>query len=163
MTDWPDPRFPERNISPLEIGIVSAVVFAPTALYLWGLIAPIIRLLLSSLGREQMANSSDTGCGTLIAIAAIAFFVGRASVSEKATRSEPPSPTAQQFIDAPVADPQPAPSTRPVYSAPQRFAEPSAYYRNCSAARAAGAAPVMAGDPGYAPHLDRDGDGVGCE
>ena len=21
----------------------------------------------------------------------------------------------------------------------------------------------MAGDPGYAPHLDRDGDGVGCE
>ena len=37
------------------------------------------------------------------------------------------------------------------------------YYRNCSAARAAGAAPVRRGDPGYASHLDRDGDGVGCE
>jgi hypothetical protein len=36
-------------------------------------------------------------------------------------------------------------------------------YRNCSHARAAGAAPVRAGDPGYGPHLDRDGDGVGCE
>ena len=37
------------------------------------------------------------------------------------------------------------------------------YYRNCSEARAAGAAPVRAGDPGYGRHLDRDGDGVGCE
>ncbi|MEO7635929.1 MAG: excalibur calcium-binding domain-containing protein, partial [Sphingomicrobium sp.] len=35
-------------------------------------------------------------------------------------------------------------------------------YRNCSAARAAGAAPVRAGDPGYGSHLDRDGDGIGC-
>ncbi|WP_240325661.1 excalibur calcium-binding domain-containing protein [Sphingomonas mesophila] len=34
---------------------------------------------------------------------------------------------------------------------------------NCSAARAAGAAPVRAGDSGYGSHLDRDGDGVGCE
>ena len=36
-------------------------------------------------------------------------------------------------------------------------------YANCSAARAAGAAPVRRGDPGYGGHLDRDGDGVGCE
>lgn len=36
-------------------------------------------------------------------------------------------------------------------------------YANCAEARAAGAAPVMAGDPGYGRHLDRDGDGIGCE
>lgn len=36
-------------------------------------------------------------------------------------------------------------------------------FANCSAARAAGAAPVRRGDPGYGPRLDRDGDGVGCE
>lgn len=36
-------------------------------------------------------------------------------------------------------------------------------FANCSQARAAGAAPVRAGDPGYGRHLDRDGDGVGCE
>ncbi|MCZ1004582.1 excalibur calcium-binding domain-containing protein [Streptomyces mirabilis] len=35
--------------------------------------------------------------------------------------------------------------------------------RDCAAARAAGAAPVHVGDPGYSRHLDRDGDGVGCE
>lgn len=36
-------------------------------------------------------------------------------------------------------------------------------FANCSAARAARAAPVRRGDPGYSPRLDRDGDGVGCE
>ncbi len=36
-------------------------------------------------------------------------------------------------------------------------------FRNCTAARAAGAAPVKRGDPGYGSHLDRDNDGVGCE
>lgn len=36
-------------------------------------------------------------------------------------------------------------------------------YANCAAARAAGAAPVRRGDAGYGAHLDRDGDGVGCE
>lgn len=38
-----------------------------------------------------------------------------------------------------------------------------AEFANCSQARAAGAAPVRMGDPGYGRHLDRDGDGVGCE
>jgi len=51
---------------------------------------------------------------------------------------------------------------------PQRLgiaSEPSnnVYFPNCAAARAAGAAPVRRGDPGYARHLDRDSDGVGCE
>lgn len=39
----------------------------------------------------------------------------------------------------------------------------SVYYKNCTAVRDAGAAPVRRGEPGYASHLDRDGDGVGCE
>jgi hypothetical protein len=37
------------------------------------------------------------------------------------------------------------------------------FYENCDEARAEGAAPVQEGDPGYGPHLDRDGDGIGCE
>lgn len=36
-------------------------------------------------------------------------------------------------------------------------------FPNCAAARAAGAAPVVRGDPGFGSHLDRDNDGVGCE
>jgi hypothetical protein len=37
------------------------------------------------------------------------------------------------------------------------------YYANCSEARAAGAAPLYVGDPGYRAGLDRDGDGIACE
>ncbi|MGW2814138.1 excalibur calcium-binding domain-containing protein [Streptomyces sp. NPDC001415] len=39
----------------------------------------------------------------------------------------------------------------------------SVYYKNCAAVRAAGAAPLHRGEPGYAAHLDRDGDGIACE
>ncbi len=42
-------------------------------------------------------------------------------------------------------------------------AAPARAFANCAEARAAGAAPVRRGDPGYGPHLDRDNDGVGCE
>ena len=36
-------------------------------------------------------------------------------------------------------------------------------FPNCTAARAAGAAPIRIGQVGYGAHLDRDGDGIGCE
>lgn len=41
--------------------------------------------------------------------------------------------------------------------------ERSIYYARCADARADGAAPIHVGEPGYASHLDRDGDGVACE
>jgi hypothetical protein len=49
----------------------------------------------------------------------------------------------------------PAPVARPV-------AQPVSY-ENCDAARAAGAAPIAQGQPGYRTELDRDSDGVACE
>ncbi|MEN3974783.1 excalibur calcium-binding domain-containing protein [Emcibacter sp. SYSU 3D8] len=52
---------------------------------------------------------------------------------------------------------QPQQRVQPAYGGGSRS------FSNCAAARAAGAAPVRAGDPGYGKHLDRDGDGVGCE
>lgn len=52
----------------------------------------------------------------------------------------------QQFV-APVQAPQ----------------QPSTYYRNCRAVWDAIGGPIHAGQPGYDSHLDRDGDGVGCE
>ena len=63
---------------------------------------------------------------------------------------------------APVPAPVVAPAPAPVPVAPPAPA-PAVYYKNCDAARAAGAAPVHRGDPGYDKHLDRDGDGIGCE
>ncbi len=37
------------------------------------------------------------------------------------------------------------------------------YYSGCNAVRAAGAAPLYRGEPGYRPEMDGDGDGVACE
>lgn len=68
--------------------------------------------------------------------------------------------TAVQSRESAVAAPQ-AQSAPP--AAQPSPPAPSAYYDNCTAARNAGAAPVRSGDPGYGRHLDRDGDGVGCE
>lgn len=65
---------------------------------------------------------------------------------------------AQQAAAQQAAKPAPAPA--PVAPAP---APAAAYYANCAAAKAAGAAPLYAGQPGYSTALDRDKDGVACE
>jgi hypothetical protein len=58
--------------------------------------------------------------------------------------------------------PQPAPAEPPVPATPEPAA-PEVVYANCDAVRAAGAAPIRAGTPGYSTRLDGDGDGVGCD
>lgn len=64
-----------------------------------------------------------------------------------------PAPPAPAPAPAPEPPPAPAPAPAPV----------EVYYKNCDAVRAAGKAPIYAGQPGYSGKLDRDGDGVGCE
>lgn len=65
---------------------------------------------------------------------------------------------------APAASRSAAPSkpaTRPAALSGELGGD--AYYANCAAARAAGAAPLRRGKPGYREAMDRDGDGVACE
>lgn len=47
--------------------------------------------------------------------------------------------------------------------AEQQQQQVNTYYPNCTAAKAAGAAPLYRDQPGYSTKLDRDGDGVACE
>jgi len=63
----------------------------------------------------------------------------------------------------PPIDVPPAGSGEGEGTAPTTVAGGDVYYANCAAARAAGAAPIYEGDPGYRPGLDRDRDGVACE
>ena len=68
-------------------------------------------------------------------------------------------------VDQNISDPG-VPAQVPETGAPHAGAGSAGgtvYYQNCDAARAAGAAPVRRGDPGYGAHLDRDGDGIACE
>lgn len=53
-------------------------------------------------------------------------------------------------------------SSPPVHASQRAFGG-DVCFRNCAAARAAGTAPIRAGEQGYGRHLDRDGDGKACE
>jgi hypothetical protein len=70
-----------------------------------------------------------------------------------------PTPPAQ-YVTPVVVTP---PVVTPPVVTPPVVTPPSAYYANCSEVRAAGAAPLYRGQPGYSSKLDRDGDGVACE
>ena len=82
------------------------------------------------------------------------------------TTSKPPTTTAVPKTStrppAPRTTALPPPTTSKVAPPPP---EPvvDVYYSNCSDARAAGAAPLYVGDPGYRTGLDRDHDGIACE
>jgi outer membrane biosynthesis protein TonB len=94
------------------------------------------------------------------------------TVTVTATPAAAPEPATTVTVTAtpaatprPVAKPAPpTPKPKPTRTA-TRAPEPpaSAFYENCAAARAAGAAPLYAGEPGYRSGLDRDHDGVACE
>ncbi|MFI5559152.1 thermonuclease family protein [Amycolatopsis japonica] len=78
----------------------------------------------------------------------------------------PPTSVAppQQPVAPPITRAEP---TTKKSTPPPAAAEPdppkTVSYANCDAVRAAGAAPLYAGQPGYNRKLDRDGDGVACE
>ena len=67
-----------------------------------------------------------------------------------------PAPAPVPAAPAPVAPPAPVVPAAPAPAA-------AVYFANCAAARAAGAAPIFAGQAGYRAALDRDSDGVACE
>ena len=78
----------------------------------------------------------------------------------------PPAVMAPEPVAAPVVQPEPEPAPVEPAPAPEVVAPAPAtevYYKNCDAVRAAGAAPIYQGTPGYASHLDRDKDGIGCD
>lgn len=71
------------------------------------------------------------------------------------TATPPVAPAPVPVPTAPIPLVSPIPSTEPPAT--------DVYYANCTAARAAGAAPLHVGEPGYRTALDRDKDGIACE
>ncbi|MBT2441880.1 excalibur calcium-binding domain-containing protein [Streptomyces sp. ISL-36] len=93
------------------------------------------------------------------------------TVTETVTEDPTASPTVTETVPAPVesepvAPPPPPPpqtTSTPPEPEPEETTDEMAYYEDCDAARAAGAAPLLRGEPGYRDGLDRDGDGIACE
>ena len=74
-----------------------------------------------------------------------------------------PQPAPLPPPPAPSPAPQPAPAP-PAPLAPSATPAPSGkYYQIRKAVWNDLGGPIYRGQPGYAPHLDRDNDGVGCE
>jgi len=126
-----------------------------------------------------MANNQEGSCFGAALVLGVVFMMGRCSISETLPVSSPTEAYASDTFATSFDAAAPVETGdivanigvfEPLQAAadlPERIeAEPegqSVHYPNCSAARAVGAAPVYEGDPGYAAHLDRDNDGVGCE
>lgn len=82
--------------------------------------------------------------------AAAAEAAEKAAQEKAAQEAQQAEEAAQEQAQEPEEPAQPA-------------QKPQAYYRNCAEAKAAGAAPLYQGDPGYRSALDRDHDGIACE
>ena len=91
-------------------------------------------------------NHDSADAAASASAAAEASASAAAEATEQAAQEEPAQP------EAPAQEPQSEPE-----------APADAYYANCTEAKAAGAAPLYRGDPGYRDKLDRDHDGIACE
>lgn len=149
---------------------MKAFLVRQVVLPVWGLIAAglVVLFMLGSAGADE---EQDSPVNTTVAtrfedVLPLAPTLGStlATTTTEATILPPTTaaPVTSATTTVPVTRATVPPTTRaPVTAAPTTVA--GTYYANCTAARNAGAAPVRRGDPGYAPHLDRDNDGVGCE
>ena len=92
---------------------------------------------------------------------ALVLGVGLAGCDDTAsTSSDAPSSTAPAESQQDSGSDGSADSEEEATSEPEPQKE---FYANCDDAKAAGAAPMYKGDPGYRPELDRDKDGIACD
>lgn len=162
----------------------------PGILVVLGVAGFFTGIYVAATGRKSWAHVPRGRRGGLILLAAavVAFIIGvctLAAAEPDATESNqtttivepvqepappapapepepaPPAPVPEPVYVAPEPEPAP-PAPEPVYEAPAPAAPP-VYYQNCAAVKAAGAAPIHVGEPGWDPKFDKDGDGTGCE
>ncbi|TQN32246.1 excalibur calcium-binding domain-containing protein [Haloactinospora alba] len=114
----------------------------------------VVAVVLGGIQGCSSGSADETGAAAPSTSAAPTVTVSTTRTQEvEVTTTETVETTATETVRETATEEEPA----------QGGNGPDEYYENCDAARAAGAAPVREGDPGYGPHLDRDGDGVGCE
>lgn len=122
------------------------------------LVAALVGLTTLS-GCGDRATTSSTTTSKPPALAAPAGTTTRPA----STTSRPATSSTTTTTNKPATTTTKPATTTTSKAAPETEATEDAYYSNCSEAKAAGAAPLHRGDPGYRKALDRDGDGVACE
>ena len=148
---------------PGECWAASAVEFATKTLVGKPVQVSASRLLLAD-GTDYAVLAVGQGAARAIAGADTAIQVAETAAKRATMGFWGPSCGGLDVKPAPVVappvapQPQPQPKPQPAPPAPAPVS-----YANCTAVKAAGAAPLYRGQPGYSSSLDRDGDGVACE
>ena len=129
----------------------------------------LLLIALGSMGGGASKSGSTSVAATVTktvtstVLAPAETVLAQAPISTVTITEATPAPPPAAFVAPPVVEAPQAPVPPYVEAPPTVEAPASANYQNCSAARAAGAAPIYAGEPGYSSKLDGDGDGVACE
>ncbi|WP_432984284.1 excalibur calcium-binding domain-containing protein [Dactylosporangium sp. CA-233914] len=132
--------------------------------------------------RPLLIGLGSALAGLCVLCACVGFFAPKDHEGEDRNRERPAAPSAVTSAAAPTsaATTRAATTTAPPVVVVTTTTEPpppppvvvetttedepeDVYYKNCTEARNAGAAPLYRGEPGYRAALDRDGDGVACE
>lgn len=110
---------------------------------------------------EQLFSGQDAGPNSTVPLVPVEVAPSPADQSSTTgTATPPPTPAT----NAPTtAAPTTSPSTTAEPTTTRAPTTQAVYYANCDAVRAAGAAPLHQGEPGYRKALDRDGDGTACD
>jgi hypothetical protein len=142
-------KTPPVNRNALIIGSITGLV--------------LLLVLMSNCGGDDKRSGSSTTSTVTKTVTATAA-PSTTTVTVSVVAEPPPSelPVLAVPPEAPLATERPP--ALPVPLMPQAPQAPAnVYYKNCTAARAAGAAPLYVGEPGYRSGLDGDSDGVACE
>ena len=117
-------------------------------------------------GREDLA-STMISAGYAVALPAYSDMYVEGAAQAQQQRRGIWASEFQNPADYRAANPSAQPQTRRSESGPAdvvtNSSRASVHFRNCNEARAAGAAPLYRGQPGYRPEMDGDNDGMACE
>lgn len=120
------------------------------------------------LGPTSVATVTSSATQTITVTASTTTTTAPSSTTTTAattttTTAPPPNPVVTETNTRTPVPTAAAPRTPTTTVAPEAPSGGSTSYPNCTAAKAAGAAPIYKGQPGYRSGLDRDGDGIACD
>jgi hypothetical protein len=143
----------QRVLSIIALGLISSTVFCCGGLSILGaIVGP---------ASSKSPQPKPSATRTVEAPAAVLPSLTE-SPSPTASPTQAPSPLPPT-TQVPAPPPPPPVTTTEAAPPPAPPTPAEVYYANCAAVRAAGAAPLYEGQPGYRSALDRDHDGVACE
>ncbi len=113
--------------------------------------------------KTRQTSTGKTAIGCVIFVVAFFLLIGACTALFSSDPEAPEPKPSVTVTETETPEPEPT-ETETVSEEPVDVPEPNTdvYYENCSDVRAAGAAPIRRGDPGWREDLDRDGDGQAC-